>query len=318
MIGFWISFVAIGVLFSVGIIYLRYLALKKTKIKITPKVKRHANATTIKLLFFYWSCDLFYMSCFENIFVCKYIFGGIVLIIIFVNLATAFTLPIDKRSTFGKYGMIQDFLVGIGLTIYLIYIIPNISIQEIVIPVVAAIYGGLITLVGVAWTIKKAEKDRRDDEIKKARPVFSYNMLRVEPKLDFVVQKICLSYTLEEDIFSCEAFVELENSNLSSFEIKRIHHDHNWIGVEGNKTVLPGTKCLLTFRFSDNPEYIILEVEDILKNKHYYQLKVLLIGKKSSSGKFLHTIREINEISEIDANKLIAEEPIHSPKNRLS
>ena len=174
MVGYWISFGILALLIFLGIINLRRIALNNPNVEITPKIKRHANLTTMKLLLFYWSCDLFYMSCFINNLICKYIFGGIVMLIIFINLATEFTFPKNKRNAFEKYAMLQDFLVGIGLTIYLIYIIPNLTIQEIVIPIIAAVYGGLITLVGVSLTIKKSDKDRKEDETKKARPVFSY------------------------------------------------------------------------------------------------------------------------------------------------
>ncbi len=313
MIGYWISFSVLALAFLVGPLYMRHIAFKNPTVEITPKVRKHANWFTIKLIVFYELCDLFYMSCFIDNIVCKYIFGGAAMIIIFVNLSAAFTFPKDKRSFIEKFGMIQDFIVGIGFTIYLIYIISDENIKEIVIPIIAAVYGGLITLVGVSWTFKKSDKDRREDEIKKSRPIFSYNMLRKEPTVENVVQKLCMSDTLEKDIYACEVFVELENSNLSMFEIKRIHHDNNWVVCEGNTVVLPGDKCLLNFRFSNNPQYIILETEDILKIKYYFQLKVLNIpGAKSSSGKLLHTVREIKQLAAEEMMALINEEP----KNR--
>ena len=310
MIGYWISFGVVALLMLLGVINLRRIALKSYKGNLTSEMKKHANFVAFKLILFYWTCDLFYMACFTQVLILKFIFGGIILVIILVNLVEAFTFPKEKRSKLEKYGMIQDLLVGIGLTIYLIFIIPDESIKQVVIPIIAALYGGLITLVGVSWTIRKADKDRKEDEIKKARPFFSYNILRKEPTLDFVVQKICISDSMEDGVFTSEVFVELENSNLSMFEIKRIHHDHKWVNVEGNKIVLPGSKCLLNFRFSDNPMHIVLEIEDILENIHYYQIKVLPLGCQSSSGKFLHTVREIDEISESIANELINEEPL--------
>lgn len=297
MVWYWISFGLLALAFLAGPILLRNLALKNPQVEITKDIKKRANFTMIKLIIFYEVCDLFYMSCFINSLAWKYIFGCIILVVIFVNLATAFSFPKDKRTGLDKYGMVQDFLVGIGLTIYLIYIIPDTSVQEIVIPMVAAVYGGLITLVGVSWTIKKSDKDRKEDETKKSRPIFSYNILRKEPTFGDVIQKICLSDTLEKGAYSCEAIVELENSNLSMFEIKRVYHDHTWVGFEGNKVVLPGAKCLLTFVFSDSPDKLVLEIEDILNNKYYYQLKALFLNAKSSSGKMLHTIREINQLT---------------------
>ena len=310
MIGYWISFGLIAAIIPIGIFMFIGWCATKMDPKPTKEQYARAGARGFYYTFFYWLCDLFYMACFINDLICKYVFGGSILVIIFVNLARAFTSPKEKK-TFDRIGMVQDFLVGTGLTIYLIYIVPNEEIRTIVIAVIAAIYGGFIGLVGVGWTIRKSDKDRKEDEIKKARPFFSYNMLRREPTLNIVVQKICLFDVSIENQDKCEVNVELENSNLSPFEIKRIHHDNKWAEAQGNTMVLPGGKCILNFRFTDNPLHIFLELEDLLKNKHYYQLRVLTLGPGalSSSGKFLHTVNEIKEISEIEMNKLIKEEP---------
>ena len=37
------------------------------------------------------------------------------------------------------------------------------SLREIITTIVSAVYGGLLTLVGVAWTIRKGDDDRRRD-----------------------------------------------------------------------------------------------------------------------------------------------------------
>jgi hypothetical protein len=116
-----------------------------------------------------------------------------------------------------------------------------------------------------------------------------------------------MSDTSEEVQSECDVYVELENSNLSSFEIKRIYHDGNWVIVEGNTTVLPSSKCLLNFRFFDKPTSLFLEVEDILGNKYYYQLFALFLGVKSSNGMALHTVREIKYISSVDMENIIRE-----------
>ena len=143
-------------------------------------------------------------------------------------------------------------------------------IKDVIIPIVAAMLGGAVTLVGVAWTIKKTDKNRKEDEIKKARPLFSFHGLRQVPQLDPIMQHVCISDSSEPNNYKNDVYVELENSNLSSFEIKRIYHDGNWVGVEGNTVVLPNARCILNFRFSDDFDHLFLEVEDILSNKHFY------------------------------------------------
>ncbi len=308
MIWYWVSFVAIAVLIPVGIFAFIGWGATKMDPKPTKEQYARAGARGFYYTFFYWLCDLFYMSCFIDSLICKYIFGGLILVILFVNLAKAFTSPKEKKA-FDRFGMVQDFLVATGLTIYLVYIIPNEEVRTITIAVIAAVYGGFIGLVGVGWTIRKSDNNRKEDEAKKVRPIFSYNMLRQEPVLNAVMNKICITDSMEKDVYKCEVNVELENSNISPFEIKRLHHDNTWVGVEGNTMLLPSGKCLLNFRFTSNPEHIFMEVEDLLKIKHFYQLKILPIGELSSSGKLLHTVREIKELSELEINKAIKEEP---------
>lgn len=306
MIGYWISF---GLLFPFILFvvpYIKIQSVKMFKIKMTPEMDKVAKMRVVIMILYLWLWNFFYMAMFINNTVCKYIFGGLIMIIIFMNLGNAMSYP-RQRNWLERWLMVQDFIVGIVLTVYLIYIIPNADVKEIVIPIVAAVYGGLLTLVGVVLTIKKSDKDRKEDEIKKAKPMFAYNMLRQEPKLDVVVQRVCMSDVSEEIKNECDVYVEIENSNLSSFEIKRIYHDGSWVIVEGNTTILPSSKCILNFRFFDKPTSLFLEVEDVLGNKYFYQMFVLFLGVKSSNGMALHTVREIKSISSVDMENIIRE-----------
>ncbi len=177
--------------------------------------------------------------------------------------------------------------------------------KDMVIPIIAAAIGGLITFYSVVLTIKKSDKDRQDDEIKKARPLFSFHGLRIIPELDPVMQHVCISDSSEFNKYDFDVYVELVNSNLSSFEIKRIFHDNAWVCCEGNTVVLPNDKCLLNFKFSEKHTCIFLEIEDVLLIKHYYNLLILPIGL--DAGKVFYTLREIKNISKNDMEKIIKE-----------
>lgn len=229
--------------------------------------------------------------------------------VIFANLSIAFSSAKTKNG-FDRFGMIQDFLVGIGLTVYLIYIIPDSSLQTIVTAIVSAVYGGLITLVGVAWTIKKSDKDRKSDELLKAKPIFSFNPQLKGGLIDDST-KACFTPIDFADGFSCEAHVEIENSNKSSFCLNKIFHDGKWFHIEGNKILLPSGKCYFVFDFSDALD-IVLSVNDSLNNEYLYVLRVLMMtpitgigGGFTSNHKIFHTLREIEEISKDDFDKLI-------------
>lgn len=58
---------------------------------------------------------------------------------------------------------ILALILGTMVVIYLIYLIPNESLKNTSLAIISSILGGLFTLVGVAWTIKKGEANRQAD-----------------------------------------------------------------------------------------------------------------------------------------------------------
>lgn len=317
MIGYWISFALILLFIPIGLAGI--VVWLERKHSFSDAQKKNARANMMKYWLFYWLCDFFYMAWFIDNLVCKYVFGLIILCIIFTNLSISFSSPKNKTGV-ERAGMVQDFIVGIGLTIYLIYLITNPSVQTIVTAIVSAIYGGLITLAGVAWTIRKSDLDRKNDEIKKAKPLFSFNPQLRECSIDGSA-KACFTPTDYEDGFSCETHVEIENSDNSSFSFNKLFHDGEWFELEGNKVVLPSGKCYFVFDFSDALD-IVLSVKDSLGNEYLYLLKVLMVtptngigGGFTHSNKIFHTLREIEEISIDGLDKLIKNKQIKEAKN---
>lgn len=59
----------------------------------------------------------------------------------------------------------------LGLAIYGIYKIPNKEVRDIVLTLTAALLGGLLTLIGVAWTIRNSEKNIRLENRMKNKPI---------------------------------------------------------------------------------------------------------------------------------------------------
>lgn len=70
----------------------------------------------------------------------------------------------------------------VGLPFFLEYAgVDSKTIQNIIVPIYAAAIGGIMTLGGVAWTIKKSDKDRKEDDKKKYRPIVNlYKALKEE------------------------------------------------------------------------------------------------------------------------------------------
>lgn len=307
MIGYWISFTLIAIL--IPIVLESFKVWVEKHFNCTDEQKKNASINFFKYWMFYWLCDLFYMACFLDNLICKFIFGCLIMVIVLMNVCFSFVSS-NCKTFFQKIGLLQDFLVGIGLTIYLIYLIPEKELQTIILTIVAALYGGLITLVGVAWTIKKSDKDRKEDEIKHKKPYFSFNPQFHEIPLNGL-EKACFPPIEGEHKYKLEVLVQLENSDKSPFILKKLYHDEKWFELEGNFTVLPSGKCFLSFYF-DSPLDIVLTVQDTLGNEYYYMLYVLMAALPngavlSSSGRLFYTLREIREISKDELSRLVKE-----------
>lgn len=287
----WVFFTWIFVLAPVGLI--NFKAYAESKEKYTNEQKKNANVKIGITILWYWYLDCVYMTIFNNWTIAMYITSVIALAFIFYGLTVNF-LNRKQKNTFLDKSLVFDFLIGVGLTIYLIYTIEDVTLQTIVTAVVAAVFGGLLTLVGVAWTIKDANQNKEKEKIQKADPLFAFNMLRVVPILSETVERVCFPANPEIQ-YACDVYAQIENSNKNAFTLKRIYHDGEWVNLEGNVVVLPSSKCILSFNFSNYPTNIYLEVEDELSNKHYYQLSVLYLGAKTEEGKFQHTIRGITK-----------------------
>lgn len=170
MIWHWIIFILMLFLIPIGIAEFKVFAYKYINCTQTEEQKKIANQNMAKYMIFYWLCDIFYLACFNNWLIMKFIIGILLMIIVFYSLTVSFLSSTPKNFIL-KFGFIQDFIIGIGLSIYLIYIIPCDEIKEIVIPIVSALYGGLLTLVGVAWTIKQNDSDRKNEKRLSVKPL---------------------------------------------------------------------------------------------------------------------------------------------------
>ena len=163
----WSIFIFIA-LFVPCLIFGMRSFLKKEK-EYTEEQLKASLKICWKYVCFYWLMDLFYMAIFnywianeqsQTIWLTlQFVFGGLAMVYIFCNLTRTFLSNTKKHW----WGLLQDFLWGIAITVYLIFLIPDDSLQTIVQSITAAVYGGLLTLVGVAWTIKDTNEKRQDD-----------------------------------------------------------------------------------------------------------------------------------------------------------
>lgn len=279
----------------------------EAKGNFTEEQKKAATSKLGIMILSIWYADFTFICMFMDWLIAFFILAGLYLIKMIYNVASVLVNRKDATS-YPNFLIIGDFVLSFLLLTLLIYKIPDQTLQAIVIALTAALIGGLLTLLSVIMTIKKSDKDRKEEEIKKAKPIFAFNMLKQEPNFDDKIEKVCMSDTSEEFDISCDVYVELENSNLSPFEIKRVYHDGNWVKMEGNTTILPSSKCILSFKFTNDIKRLFLEVEDSMSNKYYYQLFILVIKANFSRGSVFNTVREIKSIDKADMERIMKED----------
>lgn len=285
----WLIFGLIILAVPYGLYEIKKFATKR--VKPTEEQNKIANQRFAILCLFYWLCDCFYMTFIINNLVWKFILGGLIMVIIFYNLSKAF---INGNSTL-KFGLVQDFIVGIALTIYLIYIIPNESLQQIIIPIVAAVYGGLLTLVGVAWTVKKSDRDRKEEEIKKAKPVlFICDPSTTSVDNKNLIKKVLLSKQEKGTLKNKNGKVKyslphilINNSDYSHVIIKGFVINKNFHLYDYGQ-VLPkdATIYLMSdykFGYKGKINYVAILIQDMLDNLYELELNFdLMINKYTS------------------------------------
>lgn len=301
----WLIFIIIIIVTPFAVAYVGVCVKRKNK--LTKEQEKAIEVNIIKFLLFYWLCDLFYMSFIIDSISCKYIFGGFILLIVLYNLTMSF-LSSTKKDALQRVGLLQDFVVGMGLTIYLIYIIPgkqveingvvtvDDSLRDIITTIVAAVYGGLLALIGVAWTIRKGDKDRKEDlmRIEKERkeedrrkysPVFSV----VNKNIDM---KKCVIIALE-DVENIDKIVIqsddtdnirlqpmcIENSSKVEFYVYGFLFDDEFYAAPEKFLIKKDYYFVVHFlkalRFARNYE-ISLCIEDLIENKYSVKLSSVI------------------------------------------
>ena len=294
---YWLAFAIIAVSIPIGCITVKAWAESKNTYS-TEQVKA-ANIRLGKYMMFYWLLDLFYMACFNQWLVLQFVFGGLAMLIVFYSLTVAFLSEIKTN----KWLLLTDFILGIGLTVYLIYIIPNDDLRNIIIPIFSAVYGGLLTLVGVAWTIKDTNNKKRQDELNKAKPMFSlmtdfYVALNsVYPTIPFYIP----NYSSLNDVHYISLFI---NSDTSSFYVKSVYaQSFGLLTPTTNNVVLKNQhfKIIINSDNAHEDKVVFLTLEDVFGRLFYYELQYTDLVKNTEQDFSLYrNLLSFKEISEND------------------
>ena len=245
-----------------------------------------------------------------------FIIVGVALVYIYAIARSLFWLVYTQERI--KLSLIKTMLyvvfylvLIIGLPFFLLWAgVEESILQNVTIPIYASILGGALALAGVAWTIKHSMIQKHEDELVKAKPLFTFNFFaEKEPLVNN--RKVCLvegnkqPTTIAEALRrpnGTESFMEIENSEQSSFTIKRFYFDGAWHGVSANNVVLPNTRLLVQLFREDTVTHPIMEIEDIFKRKFYYDLmfQFLLFPNEKITDKHKSTLGQMKEITEQD------------------
>lgn len=157
---YWYWFIFISIIILVPITFEIIKCFDSLKNVRTDVEKNNFKKNKKRVITFYYLFDLFFLFSFtKNIFL-MYFFGIITLLYTFYYSTKSF-INGDKKYVFL---IVQDFLFGIGIAIYLIFSIKDSSLQEIVTSISSAVFGGYLTLLGVGWTIKDNNDKRKEEE----------------------------------------------------------------------------------------------------------------------------------------------------------
>lgn len=291
----WLIFIIIIIVTPFAVAYVGVCVKRKNK--LTKEQEKVIEVNVIKFVLFYWLVDLFYMSFIIDNLVCKFIFGGLVVLIVLYNLSMAFLKQTVKNGNeLLKLGLLQDFVVGIGMSIWLIYLMPDSDLQTIAMTMVAAVYGGLLALIGVAWTIRKGDKDRKEDlqrlenerkeeDRRKYSPVFSVVNKNIDVKkcviiaLDDVenIDKIVIQSDDTDNIRLQP--ICIENSSKVEFYVYGFLFDDEFYAAPEKFLIKKDyyfvVRFLKALRFARNYE-ISLCIEDLIENKYSVKLSSVI------------------------------------------
>lgn len=263
---------------------------------LSEDAKQKSSQNIVKSILLYWFIDLFYMSIFNDWLISTFVFGILAIVIIFFNLVNAFL----NGAKILRFFIVLEMIIALIMSGYLIYIIPNESLQVIVLQIVTALYGGVLTLVGVAWTIKdtndkrqedlqRIESERKEEERKKHIPY-----IRIAKKEDVTVygtiskiQSIDFEHAEDRKKLVDNCFVSiyriimlLKNISLNNIVLRGVYIDGEYYDLETAVLVEKGAVCKIEIGdkskmyFVDEIKTIQLKISDIFDNT--YKVEVII------------------------------------------
>ena len=287
------------------------------QIKLFEKAKPISIEKQIRSMFiigyiFVLGCLLFTLSIILNIDYIRYIIGGILIVSFTFSILKGIS-NLKSKNTISISFFVLDIICMLSLIVYLIYTIQDIDLRNIILTIASAIIGGILTLAGVAWTIKYGEKERTRQDYDKAKPMFTLFSIDydiVNKSKDF--SKISFELDLKIDPSSQAqiiwgSFINSDNSNFYIENVFPINVEH----IPKQKAILKNQKFLLrliiyTSDFMRDIEEVVLTVQDIFGRKFYYKIESK-VTKIDGQYVLMKELVEFTEITYEEFQKIIAD-----------
>lgn len=180
----------------------------------------------------------------------------------------------------------------------------------------AGLLGGVLTLTGVAWTIKrqdeirkediaKREEERKQEEIVKAKPILSNTILKAIPH-DFDLPVCVPLVEYQDNIESYSNIARIDNSENSSVYFRKFYFN-KWVDINSCQLVLKNHSVYLYFQSNYKVKiggnfYCYLKVEDLLGNAYYFKLNYIALSNSKNNFNVLMNLHEIPKEEAPDDN----------------
>lgn len=264
----------------------KFIQWPLNKMPVLPKTTR---LNVVGGMFYALALVVFFVSIYYSMLGIEMITGAIVLILIIISISQA--IPNwgekNKAGAIAKFFILLDFISAFAIIIYLIYLIENDTLSNIVLTVSAAMIGGLLTLSGVAWTIKRQDTIRKEDEKNKNKPILiisDYELFDMSAKEDlqdlekYGIMKLYNIFPEEtSNNKSKEIGILLKNAGGNLCKILKANIDGINFCTLSDYFIEKDKQVVLSFKISDDSILdfqIYLEIQDIFGNTYSYKIVV--------------------------------------------
>ena len=135
------------------------------------------------------------------------------------------------------------------------------TLKSIIIPIYAAAIGGIMTLVGVAWTIRREDSIRKEEKSDAGRPFWSIIDGTDERIIDSNRHIYSYSTSLEYESKTPHLNANFVNSDKTEFLLKKIRIGEQDYITDNNQLISKGMSFMITIYYGEDVD---LKKEDIL------------------------------------------------------